>query len=58
MNSKHYYKGLFIKYKQIRTLGILKNNATGYDAIEIVNKCINEKNKNKIKFKNIINICI
>ncbi len=51
MNRRHYYEGLFIKYKQIRTLGILKNNATAYDAIKIVNKYINEKNKKKIKFK-------
>ncbi len=51
LNRRHYYEGLFIKYKQIRTLGILKNNATAYDAIKIVNKYINEKNKKKIKFK-------
>jgi len=51
LNHRHHYEGLFIKYKQIRTLGILKNNATAYDAIEFVNKYINEKYKIKYKRK-------
>ena len=46
MKPRHYYEGLFIEYKQFTTHGILKNNTTAYDAIELVNKYINEENKN------------
>ena len=38
LNRRHYYEGLFMKYKQIRTLGILKNNATAYEATQVVSK--------------------